>query len=296
MTVGSLLEGAFRLIRERPGAFLIWAVIYALVAVGTSYAMTLIIGGQIEAMMAGATEAEVALSSGLKNLLLSIISLMITAIIYAAAQRAILRPEEGGPGFLRLGMDEVRLFLLAFLYVFVFTIVAVILAVILGLFLGGAGTGTVNGVALITGLIAVVAGAYFCTKLSLTFPVTLIRRRFAIGEGWGLTNGHFWTLFAAYLIICLILIGLAVAIGLATQQVAVVALFNGMGTYEERMQAEALREYYLLSAGGIDGSMVLQWVAGGIQGALGVALIGGTAATAAKDLTADAEGLSDTFA
>jgi hypothetical protein len=122
-----------------------------------------------------------------------------------------------------------------------------------------------------------------------------MRRRFAIGEGWGLTNSHFWTLFAAYLIICLILIGLALALGLATQQVAVVALFNGLGTYEERMQAEVLREYYLLSAGGLDGPMIVQWVVGGIQGALGVALIGGVAATAANELTADAEGLSDTF-
>jgi len=207
----------------------------------------------------------------------------------------VLRPREGGPGFLRLGMDEVRLSLLALLYLLVAIIVIVIMMVILSLFVGGAGSAGVNAGVAIGAIVGIVAGAYFGTKLSLTFPTTLIREKYAIGEGWSLTNGHFWTLFAAFLIIVLILIGLALAIGLATQQEAIVAIFSG-GSYEAQVQAAELREYTLLSSGGIDGSIILQWIVTGIQGGLSVALMGGAAATAAQQLIADEDGLTETFA
>ena len=39
---------------------------------------------------------------------------------------AIIRPDEGGPGWLRLGMDEVRLFLLLLLYLIIFIVGSVI--------------------------------------------------------------------------------------------------------------------------------------------------------------------------
>ena len=38
MTISSLLEGGFRLIRERPGAMLIWTVVQLAVAIATSFA------------------------------------------------------------------------------------------------------------------------------------------------------------------------------------------------------------------------------------------------------------------
>ena len=47
--------------------------------------------------------------------------------------------------------------------------------------------------------------AWFYVKLSLSFPLTLLRRRFVIGEAWTLTKGRFWTLFGAYFMIFVIM-------------------------------------------------------------------------------------------
>ena len=57
-----------------------------------------------------------------------------------------------------------------------------------------------------------------------------------------------------------------------------------------------MREYQVLMMGEIDVNMILKWVLGAAASGLTVALIGGAVATATQELTADEQGLSDTFA
>lgn len=294
MTIGSLFAGAFRLIKERPGAVLIWAIIQLVVTIAASFALAAIVQGGIEAVLSGDTLQSVQTSTTLQSLLVSFVSLIVTTILYAAAQRAVIRPSEGGPGFLRVGMDELRLFLLMLLYILIFVVAAVILGVVLGVFLAGAAADAKRIMVLVIALIALVAGCYFGTKLSLTFPLTLKERSFQIGEGWALTNGRFWTLFATFLLIFLIMLAFGVLVLALTQPDYLSAIFN-YGFNSPVAQQAALQEYQMLMTGTIDATIVIKWVLTAVQGAIGYALIGGAAATAVQQLTADEEGLSETF-
>jgi hypothetical protein len=56
-----------------------------------------------------------------------------------------------------------------------------------------------------------------------------------------------------------------------------------------------LLQFQRLAAGTIDAPIIIGWVLTAVQSAIGVALLGGAAATAVQQLTADEEGLSETF-
>lgn len=294
MTIGSLMEGGFRLIRERPGAMLIWTILQLAATIGASFWMAWVIQDNIYALMSGASVQSVQTSSTLQSLLVSLAGLVVSTIIYAAVQRAIIYPNEGGPGWLRLGMDEVRLFLLLLLYLIIFIVGSVIVTFLLGAFMAGGGRQAVWTIAIILLALGFLASSYFGTKVSLTFPLTLKERAFAIGEGWSLTNGRFWTLYGAYFIIFLIM----VAIGVATTAVVRPDYFSAIfqfGVNSPEAQQASLQEYQDLMSGSISARTIIGWVLTAVQGTLGYALLGGAAATAVQQLTADEEGLSETF-
>lgn len=139
-----------------------------------------------------------------------------------------------------------------------------------------------------------IAGALFGTKVSLIFPLTLKRRASAIGEGTDLTRGHFWTLFATYLIIFLILLVVGIASDAITRPEYISAIVqHGFGSFEE--QQASLIEYEKLMTGAIDAPIIIGWLLAAVQSAIACALWGGAAATAVQQLTTDEAGLSETF-
>lgn len=291
MTIGSLLNGGFRLIRERPGAMLIWTLIQLAVAIAMSFATMAILQAGVAASLSGESVQTVQLNAALQSFLLGLAGLAISTILYAAVQRAILRPDEGGPGWLRLGMDEVRLFLLLLLCGAVFLVAAVVVGLFLFAFLKGAGQATAT---LATYLVLGIAGALVGTKVSLIFPLTLKRQAYAIGEGTALSRGHFWTLFGAYFIVFLIMLAIGFASLAVTQPEYLSAIFqHGFGSAEEE-QAQLL-EYQKLMAGTIDAPVIIGWALTAISGAISCALLGGAAATAVQQLTTDESGLTETF-
>jgi hypothetical protein len=291
VTIGSLMEGGFRLIRERPGAMLIWTIIQLVVAIATSLAMTAILQGGVDSAMSGEPQQSVQLMIALQSLLVGMAGLVITAILYAAVQRAILRPDEGGPGWLRLGMDEVRYFLLILLCGVLFLVAALVVGLFLYAFLRGAGPAVAT---LATYIVIGLAGALLGTKVSLIFPLTLKRQAFAIGEGTALTRGRFWTLFATYFILFLIMLAISVANMAVTQPEYLSAIFQyGFGSYQEQ-QASTL-QYQKLMSGTIDAQIIIGWVLTAVEGAVSCALFGGAAATAVQQLTSDQGELSETF-
>jgi hypothetical protein len=294
VTIGSLMEGGFRLIKERPGAMLIWTILQLAATIGASFWMVWIFQSTDEALMNGASVQSVQTSMTLQALLVTLAGLVVSTILYAAVQRAIIRPDEGGPGWLRLGMDEVRLFLLLLLYLIIFIVGLVIVTFLLGVFMAGGGRQAAWTVAIVLLVLGFIACSYFGTKVSLTFPLTLKEKAFAIGEGWSLTNGRFWTLYGAYFIIFLII----VAVGLATTVVVRPEYLSAMFHYgfnSPEAQQASLQEYQDLMSGSLSARTIIGWVLTAVQGALGSALLGGAAATAVQQLTADEEGLSETF-
>ena len=294
MTIGSLLEGGFRLIRERPGAMLIWTVIHLVVMIGSSFWMASLVQGLFEALSNGESVETAQLSFALQTLLAGFVVSIVSTIVYAAVQRAIIHPDEGGPAWLKLGMDELRFFLLILLFSVIFGVGFLIATFFLALFFAGAGAGGQQAMQLVIMALAFVACSYFATKLSLSFPLTLKEKRFAIGEGWALSNGRFWTLYAAYFIVFLILLAVGIVSSLVTDPDYMSAVLQH-GFASPEADAASLLQFQRLAAGTVDAPIIIGWVLSALQGAIGAALLGGAAATAVQQLTTDEKGLSDTF-
>lgn len=295
MTIGSLMEGGFRLVRERPGAMLIWTLIQLAATIGTSFWMAALVQNLFDAAMVGEASLESLQSSFLlQSLLVGIVSTVVSMVLYAAVHRAIIQPTEGGPGWLKLGMDEVRYFLLLVLCALIFGVAVVIMSVFLALFIPVAGPAGSPLMQILIIAVAFVVISYFGTKLSLCFPLTLKEETFAVGAGWRLSNGRFWTLFGAYFIIFLILLAVGIASSLVTEpEYLTASLRYGFGS-PEADQASLLL-FQRIAAGAIDAPIVIGWVLTALQGAIGAAFLGGAAATAVQELTSDEAALSETF-
>jgi hypothetical protein len=287
MNVGTILGGAFALIRERPGAVAVWGLIYLATDIVLGLGTVALLGSGIN--MVGTWTL---------ILLLNLALFLVVMVLYTAIQRAVLRPGERSFASLRFGMDEVRAILLAIFYVVLFYIGLVFLGVVMFLFVGAsASTGSVATVwfmVVIQFIALFCILAWFYVKLSLSFPLTLLRGRFVMGEAWTLSKGRFWTLFGAYFVIFVIMFVLSLVIALLTQQEYFSAVLQS-GFNSESAQRAAYRQYDQLSAGGIDAMTMVEWVLGAALGTLGLTLLGGATATAARELSGDMEGLTDTF-
>jgi hypothetical protein len=169
---------------------------------------------------------------------------------------------------------------------------------VLGALIGvvAAATGAIGiaaALAMIEMILLFVLFFWLWTRFALAFPLTLLRGRIIIGESWRITRGRFWSLFAAFFVIVLILLILWVAVTMVTSGGYFAQLAKG-GTDPIAMQQAAQQQMRQL--GSISGRMVAGWIFGGIVGGLTVALWGGSVATAARELTVNPDEIAETFA
>src|SRR6202043_1082431 len=112
----------FRLTREHPRAILFWAAAHLIISTAMNAAMISIFGDRLGALEAGATtrDPNVALEAMSKLLPLYLLvipyGLILLAIFPAAVFRMVLRPNDKGLGFLKLGDDELRLIAVSLIY------------------------------------------------------------------------------------------------------------------------------------------------------------------------------------
>ena len=156
------------------------------------------------------------------------LSLAYYAVLYSAIYRGLLRPEEGGPGFLRLGGDELRLLgalvLVALLYFGVILAGSILLGVISAA--AGLAGGPLAGLVAVIGVLALLVGiVIFAVRFSLALPATFAERRIRVFESWRLTKGRFWPLLGAYVLA----IVLSIVIGILATMIylALAALLTG---------------------------------------------------------------------
>lgn len=214
-TVGSIIGGAFGLIRERPGAVAVWGVVY-IVGTLVSYAIGGLIMGTGMMMPGQPMDPTTMMAPGggffLGIIILYLLQFLLSIVLINAVYRALLRPSEGGFAFLRVGGDEFRMMGLTIIF-FVGLIVFYLLLLLVGLIIGFIAGALANNNPAVAGVFGILLGlGFFClltwlfVRLSLIFPMTFHRRRIAIDEGWALGKGRFWTLFGSYIVVWLIIL------------------------------------------------------------------------------------------
>lgn len=289
VTVGDIIGGGFRLIRERIGAVAVWAGLYLVMNVAVVSALRPIMAGTLAAQAAGAAPDPALMMAGMSQMFGLYLLLMIgLLVLYTAALRAAVRPAESGFAYLRLGMDEVRMVLVALVLSVGFFLLYVLLALVIGV-IGGvvavAARAAAVPVFVLLGLIVFAALIFFYVRFSLAFALTMQRGKIMIGESWNLTKGRFWTLFGAYFVVGLIVTVVSVAVLAITQGSYIAEMAQG-GFRPEAVQA-AQRHQMEQQFGAITGLTILGWVLGAVLMTLWITLAAGVAGAAATGLRED---------
>lgn len=208
-SVGSILNGAFRLFREQPAIVAIWAGLHIIYGVAAG---SLVLAGFVTDFEAMRTGAVSPLGGFGAIILLGFVGLLAVSVMNCAIYRAILRPEERGFAWLRLGSDEFRMFGLYLIFIAIGIFAVLIVGLIMFMTVRGAGVAMGGGGGFGIGMLFVVVfgllAVYVSIRLSLVAPMTFVRRKISVDEGWGLSSGRFWTLFLAFLVIWIILIAI----------------------------------------------------------------------------------------
>jgi len=202
----------FRVVRRNPMALIFWALFYAvfMVAIFAMMGPNLIsfVTATEQLEQSGATPsmedfAPLFQMMGLLFAVLLPLSLIASAMIYAAVSRAVLRPGESAFGYLRLGMDEARVLVVSIVLFFVFMALMVVASGIIGAVIGMTVAAEMPALWLLVVLLilaAIGACIWLAVRLSLAIPITMAERRIAIFDSFGFTRGRFWPLLGMALL------------------------------------------------------------------------------------------------
>lgn len=238
--VDTATEG-FRLMGRRPGTTAAWVLAWLVLGFGPMIAIMALVLPHLGEFIASLKDMPAAGPDAVGRMSqfhLAFFSMMgpwflwlmaAQTILHAAIFRAVLEPRNSSFASLRLGMDEVRLFLL---HILLFLLGAVFLIVIM---LGcaavfAAASQAPNGVApwidAAAVLLAFALAIYVPVRLSLAAPMTFALKRIEVFGSWRRTRGRFWSLIAMVLVI----IVFSVVIGVVTGAIQKV-LFAVLGDW-----------------------------------------------------------------
>ena len=300
LNVGMIINGGFRLLRERVGSVLAWGAIYSLIGYAMGYfMMTAMAPMQTMGPRPDPSRAFAAMGSFFGTfVLIELLFFCVYAVLLTAAQRAVLRPEESALASIRFGGDELRMIGLAIFIGFLFLIGYIVASVILGMIFVAVGVaagapGAMIPIVIVGAVVILCLFLFFWVKVSLAFPLTLMRGRFVFAEAWRISRGHFWTLLGGYVVLTLIVIVFAVLASLVLQGSYWSQLMGGGLTGPAAQQAARaqMEAQYTLGL-----PMVLNLVVATILGGVTIAFTGGATATAARALANDQREVADTFA
>jgi hypothetical protein len=225
--VETATEG-FRLMRRRPGTTAAWVLAWLVLAFGPMIAMLAMVMphltellSTLKDMPAGGPDA-VGRMSQFHMAFLSMIGpwllwLMVAqTILHAAIFRTVLEPKNSALASLRLGMDEVRLFLL---HILLFVLWIVFMALIVGgcaaVFAAAyqAPNGTAPWIDAAAMLLAIALVIYVPVRLSLAAPMTFALKRIEVFGSWRKTRGRFWSLIGMMLVIIVFILVISMVTG-----------------------------------------------------------------------------------
>ena len=211
--IGGILGAGIRLVRDRPGAAAVWALINTLF-VGATQVATLPMMQLVTQDPGSARNPEQMFAAMGPFYGVMLVMMIAQIVLWAAVYRACLRPEESTAAYLRIGGDELRLFVIGLLWaVFSFAILMVGgLSIGMGFVASDLGRPGPTSAAITTifvmlgfFLIAFVLFVFLGVRLALVWPLAVQRKRILIGEAWRLSRGHFWAMFGSAAVVLVIL-------------------------------------------------------------------------------------------
>jgi hypothetical protein len=282
----------FRLARRTPMTILIWALAY-IVFTAVCFAL---VGGSFVALMAAATDLQGATDPSMDQLqplmaayagMAWILPLTIVfgAVIYTAAMRAVLRPEQKSFGYMRLGMDEVRVFVVYLVLSILAVVAAMVIFGIAGVIAGLAGSaaGDAGGaIAVVFMIAATVLFVWLLVRFSLALPITVDQQKFAIFDSWGVTKGRALGLFGMTVIV----IVMAIVVSILTS-IVILPLTLLAGGMADLSALEGADVGEIFSAMGP--ALVIYLIYNGIVSALMLAIFYAPYAAAYRDIRGGAE-------
>lgn len=202
-SAGDAAFEGFRVVRRSPMSLVFWSLAYLLfialvfLAIGGP-----LLGVMAEAQRIGATGAAATpedmgpmMAAYLSMLPLVIpISLFFSAILAAAVARSVVEPHRKAFGYLRLGMDEVRVAVVTFVLAVLAFVVYMLLAMLAGL-IGGLAAAAMGGedAAVLPVIVAMLVVAavmiWLFARFSLAVPITVAEKRFAFFDSFRMTKG-----------------------------------------------------------------------------------------------------------
>jgi len=236
----------FRLVRRNPVALVGWTLLYLVYTLATLFAS----GGmmrsmsvwmeQVEALEAGPPPSSPeALLPVMESYMAAMshmawaipLSLVIGAVLMAAIARAVLTPGTGGFGYMRLGMDEVRVFVVTLVIAILYAI-ATAVALVAALILGGIAISVLEGWGALVMVLAVLAAIAFMIWLgvrwSLAVPITIDQKKFAFFDSFAATKGRFWPLLGMALIAFIMVVIVSLLAGIVTMPIS---MMGGMSMF-----------------------------------------------------------------
>jgi len=197
--IGSILGGAFRLLRQHPLSVLVWSILY-LVGIFAIGLLRILVAPADPQSVAGAIGAGL-LSQGL--------AIALVAVLISAATRATLHPYKRGACYLRLGANELRVFALLAMLTIASMVIAFLLMLangalfsLFGVLVPPAAANWAVSVLLLAELAAMI---FVEVRLSIALPLTYLYKTITVDEAWAQSRGHFWSIFGAFAVLALLL-------------------------------------------------------------------------------------------
>ena len=195
----------FKVVRRHPMTIVFWSLLY-IVVMGLGFALAgpaiMNVMARMEVLQAAARtggEPSIADFQAISSSMLGVFALVgpvllvMGAVLSAAVSRAVVRPAETAFGYLRLGMDEVRVLgvtLLIGLFLYVVWTVGVVILVALGVFAQSSGLPVLLIPVVLLGLALIALIAWLALRLSLAVPIVVYERRWAVFDSFALTKGR----------------------------------------------------------------------------------------------------------